>query len=204
MLGFCAMPLSGYAETRQNTLAQAEDFLNSLTTFQADFTQITTGDPVVQKGEFTLKRPDKFVWHYTSPEPFELMTDGTQVIYRDLVTEQITQLPAHTPLVDLLTAPHIALSNKTLQVAQVNESVDEKGRNGVDIVLTPRDQQTGADLPLRYLALRLQRDPWQLVEIITADLSGRETYVQFSQQQLGLAVADSRFEIVLPQYITTD
>ena len=71
-----------------------ENFIQTLNTFEAEFEQTLYGadeEPLsTSTGSMKLKRPAKFLWEYTTPQPQLIIADGEKIWLYDEDLEQVT------------------------------------------------------------------------------------------------------------------
>lgn len=71
-----------------------EDFIGSLDSFESSFEQTLYGSDSTElrtsAGTVKLKRPARFVWTYSSPEPQVIVADGERIWLYDEDLEQVT------------------------------------------------------------------------------------------------------------------
>src|SRR4051812_42947145 len=79
------------APTQAADLQAIENYLNGLTTAQADFT-FAGPDGTVSRGTFYLSRPAKLRFDYTDPKGNLLIADGDYVIYYDAKQKEASNL----------------------------------------------------------------------------------------------------------------
>jgi len=84
----------------QNVLANpVQDFVNNLSTFEADFSQQTLEESMFgpvhapQKGHFQLLRPGKLVWEYAADDGQRIVVDGKNLWVFDKDLYQTTVRP---------------------------------------------------------------------------------------------------------------
>lgn len=148
-----------------------ENYLNTLTTFKADFTQVAEGQAMVQEGVFYVQRPNQFLWHYTSPDEQKIIATGTHLFYVD-DNAQATQLPQNNGLAAFLTQPTITLTGESTALERVDRNGD---------MLKAYLTVTVEDAPVQDLTLYFDLKPtMQLTGIATTDQLGVQTTVQFA------------------------
>jgi len=95
-------PASAVGPAQTADVARIEDFLNGLTTAQADFTLVGP-DGSASRGQFSLSRPSRLRFEYTEPKGNLLIADGDFVIFYDAQQKDASNLPiSQTPLAFLL------------------------------------------------------------------------------------------------------
>jgi outer membrane lipoprotein-sorting protein len=124
-LAACGIPFAAQAQTRRAAPAQAaaapltpqdrediarvEQYLNSITTLEARFSQVVERGPPLT-GAFYIKRPGKLRFQYDPPARIQIVADGKQVTYYDADTDQISQLPTGLTVAKFLVTPNLSLS----------------------------------------------------------------------------------------------
>lgn len=92
-------PLPAIADTGTERLAE---FLRTVTTLQADFTQtVADGDGIVLQeaaGTLVVHRPGRFRWDYTVPAEQVVVADGERVWMYDAELAQVTVRPLDATL----------------------------------------------------------------------------------------------------------
>lgn len=85
------------------------DYFKKLNTFQADFSQAVQQNGEVMQvstGTVRLKKPMLFFWDYQTPEPLQIISDGTDFYHYDIDLMQATVKPvreiANSPVALLL------------------------------------------------------------------------------------------------------
>ena len=72
-------------------IQSAQDWLNRLKTFQAEFTQTTsTGSAAI--GDLLILRPGKMLIEYQNPDGLQIFSDGTWLIYVDKKLKEVNQI----------------------------------------------------------------------------------------------------------------
>jgi len=124
-LAACGVPFAAQAQTKRTApapsasapltpqdredVARAEQYLNSITTLEAQFLQVAERGAALS-GQFYIKRPGKLRFQYDPPARIQIVADGSQVTYYDADSDQISQLPTGLTVAKFLVAPRINLS----------------------------------------------------------------------------------------------
>lgn len=123
-LAVCGVPVAAQAQTKRaapvaasapltpqdrEDIARAEQYLNSITTLEAQFLQVAERGATLS-GQFYIKRPGKLRFQYDPPARIQIVADGRQVTYYDADSDQISQLPTGLTVAKFLVAPKISLS----------------------------------------------------------------------------------------------
>jgi outer membrane lipoprotein-sorting protein len=178
-----------------------EDYFNSLSTLQANFTQTQTDNPkVVAQGVFSLNRPrGQFLWQYAAPVRQQIIGTGTAVYYRDQSAtrgdNQVTQLPVDAGLGRLLRGERLNLSKVGLRVNGV-KSVN--GSRTITLAALPQARDAQG---LRRVVLSFTNVPNapSLIGFSATDMLGVTTQVSFTNPQMGVAFAKGFFDYSPPQ-----
>jgi len=185
---FILLALASSLTLANDIAAKLNTLLNSLNTFQADFSQqITTetGESLDQlSGHFALKKPGKFRWEVTQPFSQVLVADGRYLWQYDADLEQamvrdLEQSLSGTPA-QLLSGSLTELE-KTYKIEYQHHSMEI-------FLLTPIDESQFETIQLTFASGVLQH-----LKLI--DTLGQTTNVQFSHARFGMALDDSLFSL---------
>ncbi len=185
---------SSSVEKREALLTKIEEYLNSFDNFSAKFEQYSAGHPFA-KGDFKLKKPYKFLWQYQEPETHKIIATGTDIYFVDDANGQVTQLPRHPLLEELLLKKEINLKNtEKLQILNITENDDS-----IDLFLKMQNEEEAMQL-----ALNFSKAPFQLREILTTNQLGHKVYLSFKQVDTQTELANKLFKYRPPQYQDED
>lgn len=132
------------------SLAQAESaeaalarFLDGVTSYQANFTQVQTDERGLKiqssTGTMALSRPGKFRWQYAAPAEQLIVTDGSKLWLYDQDLKQVTIRPAEEALQG---TPAALLSQKKTLTETFTVS-DEGEADGVrKLKLVPKSKES--------------------------------------------------------------
>lgn len=164
---------------------EIETYLNTLTTFSAQFEQAVNGVHP-SSGLFFLKKPGKFLWQYQKPDPSKLISNGGEIYFHDETTNQTTQVPRQG-MADLLTRKTFNLEKeKTFQVEAIYE------QNGLlHLALTFNNLEEG-DLGQK-LTLTFLQNPIQLRQITTFNQLGQRVEMLFYNIRENIDIAAKTF-----------
>lgn len=81
-----AKPAGEVMNQKAAELKRVENYLNSISTIVADFTQVAP-DGTLASGKFYLKRPGKMRWQYEPPTPVLIILNDWHFIYYDYELE---------------------------------------------------------------------------------------------------------------------
>lgn len=194
-LVFVLVALSVTSVARSNEgLDQLNQFIDSLSTFKADFEQTLYAEdstPLqVSKGNLTIKKPGRFIWNYLEPQQQQIIADGEKIWMYDIELEQVTvndisERTAGSPLAVLVGEAEIT---EEFEIAELGLS---EGINWLE--LKPRS--ANADFELVFLGLGAEG----LAVMELRDNFGQATQILFSNKQSGLPLSDDLFEFTPPE-----
>jgi outer membrane lipoprotein carrier protein len=181
--------LTGAVEARQ----ALERFLDGLETFSAEFTQTLTDETgfVLQEanGRFSLALPDRLRWELQAPFEQTIVADGLDLWLFDPELRQATVRPLaqsleSTPLA-LLTQPH--------RLDERFDVLDEPGREGLFLILTPRS--IDADFTRVELEFAQAGD---LRSLAFLDIFGQRTEIRLQAFQRNPELPPGEYRLDLP------
>jgi outer membrane lipoprotein-sorting protein len=174
------------AASQASDLAGVENYLNGLTTAQADFT-FAAPDGTVTHGVFDLSRPSKLRFEYTAPKGNLLIADGDYVIYWDAQQKEASNLPISSPPLDFLLRPKVSLTNGVKVTAFEHTA-------GVIRATLVRDKGEGdGSVTVAFGDNPIELRGWRLV-----DGQGQTTDVSFSNWKFGMPLDPALFHFVDP------
>lgn len=161
-------------------LNKAQDYLQSITTLKADFTQSFTDSEGVQTvltGTFSLSRPGKLRFEFNEIEDF-IVADGLFVYFYDSQEKQQTNAPIGQTLADFILRKTISFKDEDITVENVHKS------NGYTaITLTQTQDPAAGSLQLVFSDIPFRLHKWQVTDAqgITVDtrFDNLETGVDF-------------------------
>lgn len=186
LLFFC-LPAQA-AEMGEDLKTRVEKYLNGLTTFSADFTQVDS-EGTASGGKFLLKKPGKFKWEYDERQPILIVSDGSQLVYFDKKLKETSYVSAKDTLASFLARKDIKLSGdiKLLAIDDSNGKVIAK--------VAQRDKpDQGA------LAMFFDDKDMKISNMEVTDANGYVTKIAFTNQQAGTEIADKNFIFHDPKY----
>jgi outer membrane lipoprotein-sorting protein len=154
-----ATPLA-LTSPQRSAVQQAQDYLNGLAAFQAQFVQSGFTGP--GSGVLWVARPGHLRVTYYGPNAREMVASGGLFVIYDHGTGATTTMPVSRTPLGLLLAEHIALSG-TVAVTGYQE-------DGATLDLTLQDS---AHPEQGTLTVKLQKNPWLLVGVVATDVHGR-------------------------------
>lgn len=165
----------------QADLRRVEAYLNSLTTVQAEFVQVSNNTNYA-RGIFYLKRPGRMRLEYDPPVPYLYIADGTWLTFWDKELGQRSDVLLGSSIADFITRSDVRLSGDVM----VTGIQRDGGKLGVKIVQT-------ADPSAGSLTLFFQLDPMLLTSWTVVDAQGVVTQVDLTGLQPGVALDNSLF-----------
>ncbi|MDZ4094956.1 MAG: outer membrane lipoprotein carrier protein LolA [Paracoccaceae bacterium] len=168
-------------------LAELSRYLNSLTTAEAEFTQIN-GDGSIGTGRIYIKRPGRVRFEYAPPERSLVIAGGGQVAIIDVKSNQPPeQYPlARTPL-NLILAANINLAQAKMVVGHGEDGNTTRVR-----AQDPAHPEYGS-IEMVFTAKPTELRQW----IITDDVGGQTTII-LGEMAKGGNLAASLFSIPSP------
>jgi len=175
------LPISTSAA--ETTLTRIEDYLNDLTTVQAQFTQVAA-DGAITTGMFYLQRPGKMRWEYNPPTPVLMVSNGGTMTYFDRELAQTSYIPIEDTPAGILVKDHISLTNE-LGVKQLEEHA-----GAVRITLYQPEKPDNGELTLEF-----SDRPLALRNLSAIDATGQETTVSFNNAVFGQPIDPALFTL---------
>lgn len=171
-----------------------ENFISSLDTFESSFEQTLYGaDSAELKtsvGTVKLKRPARFVWTYSSPEPQVIIADGERIWLYD---EDLAQVTVNR-IDDRINGTPLQV---LMREAPLNEGFDIESvgaSDGIDwFSLKPQTQASDFE----QVFIGLQSDALAAMEL--RDSFGQATQIRFSDFDKSVKFDDSLFTFDVPE-----
>jgi outer membrane lipoprotein-sorting protein len=192
---FALSPLPAGAQTttapaasQASDLAGIENYLNGLTTAQADFT-FAAPDGTVTHGVFDLSRPSKLRFEYTEPKGNLLIADGDYVIFWDAQQKEQSNLPISSTPLDFLLRPKVSLTNG------VKVTAFEHKAGVIRATLVRSKSEGDGSVTVAFGDNPIELRGWRLV-----DGQGQTTDVSFSNWKFGMSLDPTLFHFVDPNH----
>ena len=171
------------AQSDMAVIQRVQDYLNSLHTLTARFTQVAPNGAVT-RGTAWLERPGRMRFQYDPPSPLLLVAGHGFVLFSDTQLGQTTNIPiGQTPL-GILLAPRIELLGGALRVTGIRRLPGE-----LQLTLV-----RGANPGEGGLTLTFATDPLSLRQWTVTDAQQQRTTVTLSDVRLGGTFDPSLFE----------
>ncbi len=166
------------------SLANLSAYLNSLTTLQADFTQVN-GDGTISTGIIKISRPGRVRFEYAPPdESLVLASAGTVAIFDSKSNQPPEEYPlSRTPL-GLILQKNVDLGQARMVVAHVEDGNTTRLR-----AQDPEHPEYGS------IDLVFTDSPVALRQWVITDDAGGETTVILGEVATGMSFTPSTFNI---------
>jgi len=184
--------LAGAAQA-SNGLATLENYLRGLTSFSADFRQITLSADGRRDseatGRFYLLRPGRFRWEYRQPNAQLIVADGRRVYVHDQELNQVT----HQAQARALDGTPAQLLASDAPLADYFVARDfERGDGRVWVELEPKSSDT------QMARLRIGFLDGELDTLLMEDRFGQLTRLIFTKVQRNAPLAPELFVFKQP------
>lgn len=174
-----------------------EDYVNGLGTYQAAFSQRTTGEAFTQEGMFYLDKSagkGKFLWNYQTPNKQRLIATGSALYFVDDESGgAVTQLPVKAGLSRLFTGQQLSLAKEGLKVTGVTTRGNELEVRMA--VASAKDDTSG----VKEIKLFFQRSPMLLTKAEVLDAVDATTTIAFSDIRTGVRLDGKMFSFTPSQ-----
>lgn len=175
MLCFCI------GTAHADVITKAENWFNNLTTYQADFTQVSS-DGSNAKGTFSLRRPHRSRFDYNDPVPITLITTKLWLHVDDADSREVVSYPvSETPLRTILT------DNVALRLPEV-KTTTSSGDGITTITLEQKDGEAAGRISFEF-----NESPFELRRWVLTDANGITTSVFLSNPIKGLDLPAKMF-----------
>jgi outer membrane lipoprotein-sorting protein len=176
------LPLPAAAE--KISLRTISDYLNSLTTVEADFTQINS-DGTISLGKIYIRRPGRVRFEYAPPDRSLVIAGGQQVAIFDAKSNQPPeQYPLKRTPLNLILAENIDLTRARMVVGHTEDGTLTRVR-----AQDPENPEYGS-IELVFTANPVELRQW----VITDDL-GAQTTVILGEMKKGGQLGARLFDI---------
>lgn len=175
----------------QSDLAKVNDYIRSVTTLTADFSQ-TDRNGQTLTGKLTLKQPGKIRFQYQKGVPLLIVSDGKALTMIDYEVRQVQRWPIGNSPLGALLDPSKDLSKYGKLVPTGDPSV---------LSVEARDPRRPEYGTITMIFKRNASGPagLQLYGWVMLDSQNNRTAVRFSNQVYGAPVADSAFRWTDPR-----
>lgn len=163
---------------------------------QSDFVQEKTlsllEEKIVSKGQFTFKKDKKVRLEYTTPYKYLMIINGDNILIRD--DKKVNRMSAKSNkmfrqineiIVDCLSGTVLGNSNYTVK------PYENKTRYALDLI--PKSKALKEFF--QYIRVFVDRKDYTVARVELVELSGDNTVMNFSRQQLNQPLADAVFDV---------
>lgn len=176
------LPLPAAAE--KIPLGTISDYLNSLTTVEADFTQVNS-DGSISTGKIYIRRPGRVRFEYAPPDRSLVIAGGQQVAVFDAKSNQPPeQYPLKRTPLNLILAENIDLSRARMVVGHTEDGTSTRVR-----AQDPETPEYGT------IELVFTSNPVELRQWIITDDLGQQTTVVLGELKKGGSMGARLFDI---------
>ncbi|MBL1321847.1 MAG: outer membrane lipoprotein chaperone LolA [Methylophaga sp.] len=178
----------------ESGIDKLNDFVQTVETFQADFTQTVFGSngQVMEeaKGTFALDRPGRFRWDYQDPYPQHIVADGQRIWFYDVDLEQVT---VNSQLEALADTPATLLSGETKPEDKylLTNIPSDDGMLWVELI--PKDEESS------FQTVVLAFDEIGLRQMIMKDSFDQQTRLVFNKVIENPKLAEDLFVFTPPE-----
>jgi outer membrane lipoprotein-sorting protein len=177
-------PLS---ENDRADLARIEEYLNSITTLQSKFLQVSPSGAYAE-GELYLSRPGKLRLEYAPPVPILIVIIGGFVTYYDKQLKQVQHIPTEQTPASILVRDKIALGAGELTVTEF-----ERGPGALRLTVVKT-----SDPGLGSMSLVFSDRPVSLRKWTVVDTQGQVTNVSLLGPRFGVVLDAKVFDFQPP------
>jgi len=193
-------PYAGYDARLRQVLERFDAAQAGVTTLSARFVERKEigllKNAVIQKGQFSHTKPDKFLWEYTSPDPKVLLINGKSLVayYPEQKQAEEIQTRLSRRLVKYFGLGQVFADLQEYYVLSLGA---DNSLPGTDlIVMKPRMKR----LEKRLVEVRLWLDERinQVRQLEYREADGDRTLFSFDEIQVNAPISPSRYELKIP------
>lgn len=182
LLSLATPALAGSAEDKAD-VARVEDYLNTIKTLKARFTQYSpSGDTV--EGTIMLSRPGRMRLDYDPPSPVQVIANGKFLIYFDKQLKQVSYLDLESSIAGVLVRDKVELDGPDLKLVKVGHAPDV-----LNVTVTHRKDPSQGQITLVFTERPFTLRQWQVV-----DAQGQNTTVVLTEPQPGIPLDAAMFK----------
>ena len=180
-----------FATSSQDSL---ENHLQGYKNLSGQFTQIISSENSSHSqsstGEFWIKKPNQFRWHYSTPYIQQIISNGESLWVYDEDLEQVTIKDASqsidsSPLAIILGSADL---DKLFNITQLGDSDDLQW-----LSLTPLEESSGFEF------INVGFKNGLLTRMVLQDNFGQTTRLLFTDVSVQIPIADDKFEFIVPE-----
>jgi len=180
-----ALASPAFADTAEDKadLGRAEDYLNTIKTLKARFTQVSpSGDSI--DGSIYLSRPGKMRLDYDPPSPIQVMANGNFLIYFDKQLKQVSYLDLESSIAGVLVRDQVQLDGPDLKLVKMSRAPDL-----LNITVTHRKDPSQGQITLVFTEKPFALRQWKVI-----DAQNQLTTVSLYEPQPGIPLDPSLFK----------
>ncbi|GJL88376.1 MAG: outer-membrane lipoprotein carrier protein [Minwuia thermotolerans] len=183
---FASPAAQALTEAEEQTVQQAQDWLQSVETLSARFVQFGGGGQA--DGTMLLKRPGLIRFNYSPPARVLLVSDGVFVSFVDYEVGQVSQWPlSQTPL-SYLVPEQLDL--------MAEADIDQVRRTGGQVSFRLRDPENPEQ---GTITLEFAEQPYRLTGWRVVDAQGQETAVALADLETNIELPLGSFTFRTPE-----
>ncbi|MFC0278553.1 outer membrane lipoprotein carrier protein LolA [Falsigemmobacter intermedius] len=172
------------AQAEKLPLSELSRYLNSLTTAQAEFTQVNA-DGTIATGTIKISRPGKVRFEYAPPDKSLVLADGQQVAIFDPKSNQPPEVyPLNRTPLSVILAPNVNLGQARMVVAHREDGATTK--------VTAQDPQHPE---YGKIEMVFTANPTELRQWVITDDSGSQTTMILGELNKGVRLSSRQFDI---------
>ncbi len=173
-----------------NLVANAENYLNSITGLSGKFVQHANGRD--ENGDFAMLRPGRVRLDYANM-PIQLISDGDDLYFFDKSLDQITTVPLTSTPAGILVRKNIDLRNADINVVETTDT-----KNNFSLKMNLRGQEG-----LGHMTVVFDKNPVGLHSWSVVDATGARTDVEFDNLKTKTNFGRDYFQIQRHKTIST-
>jgi outer membrane lipoprotein-sorting protein len=179
---FAAKSMELSAEQAE-TVNRISEFMNSFSTLQGDFTQVSPQGNV-SKGKMYISKPGKMRFDYAAPNPFLIVSDGKWVTLKNRAKEKGDQYPLSATPLRFVVSPGVNLLRET------NVLGFEKADGIASVMLEDKKGAVSGKIILVFDEKENRLQQWVII-----DGKGRRTTVTLSRLEMGVDMDPKLFVV---------
>lgn len=155
-------------------ISKIENYLNSIKTFSANFTQISENN--ITKGLFFLSRNSdsagKMRIEYQNEPKILVIVNGSILSYVDIELNEVSRLSTNTTPASLLTRPNISFSAKDIEITNI-----KKEGNEIKVSLMKKNRKEAGEFilvfnlnPVEFKKMEVRNDLNQTISVTLSDI----------------------------------
>lgn len=173
----------------QADIARVEDYLNSITTLQARFLQVSPNGGQAEGTAF-FSRPGRMRLQYDPPSPVLVVADGRFLIVHDQELGEPSYIPLNSTPAGVLVRDNVRLNGQDLSVTKVS-----RGPGILNVSLVDREDPGQGELTLVFSERPFALRQWRVL-----DAQGQTTTVSLFDAQTGVSLDPKLFRFVDPKF----